>query len=83
MEPNNSQIENEEKEEFEEIFICKNFNIPLSSFYSMRQARHNYEDIIDTVNKDLDPKKYKCIFIVKEEFIKTVIHLINYFLKLI
>ena len=80
MEPNNPQIENEEKEEFEEIFICKNCNIPLSSSYSMRQARHNYEDIIDTVNKDLDPKKYKCIFIVKkykcifivkEEFIKT------------
>ena len=37
----------------------------------MRQARHNYEDIIDTVNKDLDPKKYKCIFIVEEEIIKT------------
>ena len=71
MEPNNPQIENEEKEELEEIFICKNCNIPLSSSYSMRQARHNYEDIIDTVNKDLDPKKYKCIFIVREEFIKT------------
>ena len=71
MEPNNPQIENEEKEEFEEIFICKNCNIPLSSSYSMRQARHNYEDIIDTVNKDLDPKKYKCIFIVEEEIIKT------------
>ena len=71
MEPNNPQIENEEKEEFEEIFICKNCNIPLSSSYSMRQARHNYEDIVDTVNKDLDPKKYKCIFIVGEEFIKT------------
>ena len=74
MEPNNPQInnsENEEKEEFEEIFTCKKCNIPLSSSYSIRQCRNNYEDIIDKVNTDLDPKKYKCIFIVTEQFIKT------------
>ena len=74
MEPNNPQInnsENEEKEESEEIFTCKKCNIPLSSSYSIRQCRNNYEDIIDKVNTDLDPKKYKCIFIVTEQFIKT------------
>ena len=74
MEPNPPQInnpENEEKEEFEEIYTCKKCNIPLSSSYSMRQAKNNYEDIIDKVNTDLDPKKYKCIFILSEEFIKT------------
>ena len=74
MEPNQAEInnaENEIKEEFEEIYICKKCNIPLSSSVSMREARLNYEDIIDNVNTDLDPKKYKCIFILSEEQVKT------------
>ena len=74
MEPNQAEInkaENETKEEFEEIYICKKCNIPLSSSVSMREARLNYEDIIDNVNTDLDPKKYKCIFILSEEQVKT------------
>ena len=74
MEPNQAEVnkaENETKEEFEEIYICKKCNIPLSSSVSMREARLNYEDIIDNVNTDLDPKKYKCIFILSEEQVKT------------
>ena len=74
MEPNQTGVnkdQNEIKEEFEEIYICKKCNIPLSSSVSMREVRLNYEDIIDNVNTDLDPKKYKCIFILSEEQVIT------------
>ena len=73
MEPNQDQINNSEKEsneEIEEIYICKKCNYPLSSTLSIREARNNYDDIIDTVNTDLDPKKYKCIFILTAEKIE-------------
>ena len=57
----------------EEIYSCPKCHCPISSSLSVRTTEHNYYELLNQFNSNLDPDKIKCIFILQQNTINSLI----------